>query len=49
VPGYQPLNAGHALRPLGGDRLYEVPQKLGYRGVARGSAGNTSPHPFGQE
>jgi ribosomal protein S12 methylthiotransferase accessory factor len=48
VPGYQPLNPGHALRPLGGDRLYEVPQKLGYRGIARGSAGNTLPHPFGQ-
>ena len=46
VPGYQPLNAGHALRPLGGDRLYEVPQKLGYRGIARGSAGNPAPHPF---
>lgn len=48
VPGYQPLNPGHALRPLGGARLYEVPQKLGYRGIARGSAGNTLPHPFGQ-
>jgi len=48
VPGYQPLNPGHALRPLGGDRLYEVPQKLGYRGIARGTAGNTLPHPFGQ-
>ena len=46
VTGYQPLNAGHALRPLGGDRLYEVPQKLGYRGIARGSAGNPAPHPF---
>lgn len=49
IPGYQPLNAGHALRPLGGDRLYEVPQKLGYRGIARGSAGNPSPHPFRPE
>ena len=49
VPGYQPLNPGHALRPLGGDRLYEVPQKLGYRGIARGSSGNTLPHPFGQD
>jgi ribosomal protein S12 methylthiotransferase accessory factor len=49
VPGYQPLNPGHALRPLGGERLYEVPQKLGYRGIARGSAGNTFPHPFGQD
>jgi ribosomal protein S12 methylthiotransferase accessory factor len=47
VPGYQPLNPRHALRPLGGDRLYEVPQKLGYRGIPRGSAGNTLPHPFG--
>ena len=49
VPGYQPLHAGHALRPLGGDRLYEAPQKLGYRGIMRGSTGNTAPHPFGLE
>jgi ribosomal protein S12 methylthiotransferase accessory factor len=46
VPGYQSLNATHRLRPLGGDRLYELPQRLGYRGIARGSAGNPAPHPF---
>lgn len=49
VPGYLPLNAGHALRALGGNRLYEAPQKLGYRGIPRGSAGNTFPHPFRPE
>ena len=46
VPGYQPLFAGHRLRALGGARLYEVPQKLGYRGIDRGTPGNPSPHPF---
>ena len=46
VPGYQPLHPGHALRALGGDRLFEVPQKLGYRGIPRGSAANPLPHPF---
>jgi ribosomal protein S12 methylthiotransferase accessory factor len=46
VPGYQPVFAGHRLRALGGDRLYDVPQKLGYRGVLRGSAGNPAPFPF---
>jgi ribosomal protein S12 methylthiotransferase accessory factor len=46
VPGYQPLFPGHRLRALGGTRLYEVPQKLGYRGIPRGNSGNTAPHPF---
>jgi ribosomal protein S12 methylthiotransferase accessory factor len=46
IPGYQPLAAGHALRALGGARLYETPQRLGYRGIMRGSAGNPAPHPF---
>ena len=47
VPGYQPLAVGHRLRALGGTRLFEVPQKLGHRGIPRGSAGNAAPHPFG--
>jgi ribosomal protein S12 methylthiotransferase accessory factor len=47
VPGYQPLVPGHAARPLGGARLYEVPQKLGHRGLPQGSPGNPTPHPFG--
>ncbi len=46
VPGYQPLFAGHRHRALGSERLYEVPQKLGYRGIARTSTGNPAPHPF---
>jgi ribosomal protein S12 methylthiotransferase accessory factor len=46
VPGYQPLFAGHRLRPLGGRRLYDVPRKLGHRGITRGSEGNPAPHPF---
>lgn len=46
VPGYQPLFAGHRLRPLGGRRLYDVPRKLGHRGITRGSDGNPAPHPF---
>jgi ribosomal protein S12 methylthiotransferase accessory factor len=49
VPGYQPLLAGHRARALGGNRLYDVPQKLGYRGIFRGSTGNSAPHPFGGE
>jgi ribosomal protein S12 methylthiotransferase accessory factor len=49
VPGYQPLFASHQARGLGGNRLYDVPQKLGYRGIFRGSSGNTAPHPFAGE
>ena len=45
VPGYQPLFAGHRLRALGGTRLYDVPQKLGYRGVTLARP-NPAPHPF---
>ena len=46
IPGYLPILPGHRLRSLGGARLYEVPQKLGYRGIPRGSGGNPAPHPF---
>jgi ribosomal protein S12 methylthiotransferase accessory factor len=46
VPGYLPLHATHRLRALGGDRLYETPRRLGYRGLARGGSGNPAPHPF---
>ncbi len=49
VPGYQPLVAGHRARALGGSRLYDVPQKLGFRGIFRGSSGNSAPHPFNGE
>jgi ribosomal protein S12 methylthiotransferase accessory factor len=46
IPGYQPIFPGHRFRALGGTRLYEVPQRLGYRGIPRGSSGNAAPHPF---
>jgi ribosomal protein S12 methylthiotransferase accessory factor len=46
VPGYVPIHATHRLRSLGGDRLYETPRRLGYRGIGRGSQGNPAPHPF---
>lgn len=46
VPGYLPLYARHGLRALGGDRLYEAPQRLGYRGIDIGNPGNPAPHPF---
>jgi ribosomal protein S12 methylthiotransferase accessory factor len=46
VPGYRPIHATHGLRPLGGDRLYEAPQRLGHRGIVPGSADNPAPHPF---
>ena len=30
VPGYHPLVCGHRYRALGGRRLWEVPQRLGF-------------------
>jgi ribosomal protein S12 methylthiotransferase accessory factor len=45
IPGFHPLTLGHAWRVLGGRRLHELPQRLGYPAVAeRGS--NPSPHPY---
>jgi ribosomal protein S12 methylthiotransferase accessory factor len=46
VPGYHALHATYRLRALGGDRLYEAPQRLGYRGINRGGPDNPLPHPF---
>lgn len=46
VPGAHPLFMGHISRALGVRRLYEVPQKLGYRGLAEGEPDNPYPHPF---
>lgn len=45
VPGYHPLFMGHAIRALGGDRLYTVPQKLGHPGIEPGGD-NPAPHPY---
>lgn len=46
VPGMHPLFMGHRNRALGGARLYEVPRRLGHRGIERGQPDNPHPHPF---
>lgn len=46
IPGFHPLFMRHSLRALGGARLYEVPQKLGYEGITRESGDNSAPHPY---
>ena len=46
VPGFHPLFMGHPLRSLGGSRLWEVPQKLGYKGIRRADGDNPAPHPY---
>lgn len=46
IPGFHPLYIGHRLRALGGLRLWQVPQKLGHKGLEREDGDNTAPHPF---
>lgn len=46
VPGMHSLFMGHKNRVLAGRRLYEVPQRLGYRGFQPGDGDNPFPHPF---
>ena len=46
VPGYHPLALGFQCRARGGRRLYEVPQKLGHKGITRESGENPFPHPY---
>jgi len=46
IPGFHPLFMGHRFRALGGRRLWEVPQKLGFRGVNKLSGDNIAPHPY---
>jgi len=46
VPGFHPLALGFANRARGGRRLYEVPQKLGQKGITRESGENPIPHPY---
>ncbi len=45
IPGYHPLCIHHRFRALGGSRLWEIPQKLGYRGILREAGDNPAPHP----
>ena len=46
IPGFHPLFMGHGIRALGGSRLWQVPQKLGYQGITKLSGDNPAPHPF---
>lgn len=46
IPGFHPLFFGHNVRALGGDRLWQVPQKLGHRGITAESGDNPAPHPY---
>jgi ribosomal protein S12 methylthiotransferase accessory factor len=46
IPGFHPLFMGHGIRALGGTRLWQVPQKLGYQGITKLSGANPAPHPF---
>jgi ribosomal protein S12 methylthiotransferase accessory factor len=46
VPGFHPLALGFDLRARGGRRLYEVPQKLGHKGIILESSDNPIPHPY---
>lgn len=46
VPGFHALFSGHAIRCLGGRRLWTVPQALGYRGISPSSGDNPAPHPY---
>jgi len=46
IPGFHPLFMGHALRALGGTRLWEVPQKMGWGGISRETGDNPLAHPY---
>lgn len=47
VPGLIPLHAGHAVRPLGHPRLYDVARRMGYDTRTRTLEDmNPVPHPF---
>lgn len=45
VPGLHPLRMGHAIRCLGGHRLWTLPQRMGYVGISKGFD-NPAPHPY---
>lgn len=46
IPGLHPLFYGFRTRALGGRRLWELPQRLGYVGRTIGSGDCPFPHPF---
>jgi len=46
IPGFHPLFMGHHVRALGGWRLWNIPQQLGYVGISKEAGDNPAPHPF---
>lgn len=46
IPGFHPLFIGHRVRALGGSRLWEIPQQLGFAGITLQSGDNHAPHPY---
>lgn len=46
IPEYQPMYSGHQIRSMGGERLWTVPQKLGYEALEGVEDINSHPHPF---
>jgi len=47
IPGLQPLNCGHRLRPLGGERVVTVAQRMGLADRRQDLSDlNAWPHPF---
>ncbi|HKI21611.1 MAG TPA: YcaO-like family protein [Isosphaeraceae bacterium] len=46
IPGFHPLCMGYKIRALGGRRLWEVPQRLGFAGIAPDPGDNPAPHPY---
>lgn len=46
IPGFHPLVFGHRFRAMGGARLWQVPQKLGYVGITEEIGDNPIPHPY---
>lgn len=46
IPGFHPLFMGHPIRALGGERLWTVPQQLGYPGLDPAIGDNPIPHPY---
>lgn len=46
IPGFHPLQMGHIYRSLGGTRLWEIPRKLGYKGIKKETGDNPTPHPY---
>lgn len=46
IPGYHPLFMGYHKRPLGGKRLWTLPQQLGFEGISQETGDYPFPHPF---